>query len=113
MIPPAKETRRMRKILTFTVLALVAAAPAVASQALDPAPGKQVTIAVVRDGPTPAQDIAALVEGELNGPTEFFANVSGRPRLRSQNQNADVPGRVRPRWHVFPTAPPSEKTQEH
>ena len=64
LTPSVKETRRMRTVLTFTALALVAAAPAVASQ-VEPAPGKQVTIAVVRDGPTPAQDMAALVEDEL------------------------------------------------
>ena len=46
----------MRKILTFTSLAFVAALPAVASQAPDPPLGKQVTLAVVRDGPSPARD---------------------------------------------------------
>jgi hypothetical protein len=58
----------MREILIFTALALVAAsAPAAtpASQAPEPAAGQPVTIAVVRDGPTPARDIAALVESEL------------------------------------------------
>ncbi len=65
MSPLVKETRRMGTVSTFTALALAAAAPAVASQAPDPAPSKQVTIAVVRDGPTPAQDKAALVEDEL------------------------------------------------
>jgi outer membrane protein TolC len=58
----------MRRILIFTALALVATtAPmaATASQAPEPEPGPPVTIAVVRDGPAPARDTAALVEGEL------------------------------------------------
>ena len=55
----------MRKILIFTALGLVAALPAVASQAPSPAPSRQVTVAVVRDGPTPARDMVALVEREL------------------------------------------------
>ena len=65
MTPSVKETRRMRKILIFTALGLVVALPAVASQAPSPAPSRQVTVAVVRDGPTPARDMVALVEREL------------------------------------------------
>jgi outer membrane protein TolC len=70
MTPAVKETRRMRRTLIFTALALVAiTAPTAttASQAPEPAPGPPVTIAVVRDGPTPARDTAALVESELIG----------------------------------------------
>jgi len=58
----------MRRILILTALTLVAnTAPTAttASQAPEPAPGRPVTIAVVRDGPTPARDTAALVESEL------------------------------------------------
>ena len=68
MTTVVKETRRMRRILIFTALTLVATtAPTAtpASQAPEPAPGPPVTIAVVRDGPTPARDTAALVESEL------------------------------------------------
>ena len=61
MTPAVKETRRMRRILIFTALALVATTvptATTASQAPEPAPGRPVTIAVVRDGPTPARDAA-------------------------------------------------------
>ena len=57
----------MRKTLIWIGLALVAAAPVAESQTADPAPGKSGTVAVVRDGPNPARDVAALVEGELKG----------------------------------------------